>query len=576
MMRNKLIYIYIILICAFSTGYAQDNHIHNSSFEDANGSPSLEGQFRPNSGTSIYPEAWEVDIHIDDAINHSPDWYDVNTSVVNYRATSSNGGAHSGNRYAGMHDYEVLEQALFNGQSLQSGKAYLFSTFFQFSEFKINYPESFPNSGSTLKVFAGKKKLEYKANSQSDKCKSDYVHFGDGPTQSIREVASFPLSTAVYPVGGGWYKLSQLFIAPSGHDYLGFPAEVYDWIGIELVNDDYEDIGQGSSCQKSYILLDDVSLTEYCSHDCAPELGTITHGTLPTAMNGALWNTTYKFTMENVMGFEFEVYSRWNAGTPVYHFRTFNSTGLKDPTFSDFLFVWNGHDDQGSGLQQGVYDLWMRMWNCDEDIVWNNYALLIDAGASSVYPHLYESSSYVLPNCICVPERYVQNTTFTDDENINSQDFIIAGENVTTGSTGPVNIQHIINFAAENYIELLPGFEAKIGVFNAEIAPCASFHRLRKLPSQSENLQVYKPEQSLNIYPNPSSEGNFTIDLPTLHENLVVDIYNDIGMKVRYYRINKNYSFKIDFSIADYAPGTYYVSVNDGEKLYHNKIIFMK
>ncbi|MFZ7116231.1 MAG: T9SS type A sorting domain-containing protein [Bacteroidota bacterium] len=575
-MWNKILLIIILLANTLLLS-AQNNLIHNGSFEDSNGAPTLEGQFKPRSNvSSVYPEVWECDIYEDNLLNHSPDWYDINTPVCNVRATSSNGGAKTGNRYAGMHDYEILEQQFFNGQELNSGDAYVFTAYFQFSDYKINDPQPYQNSGSTLKVYLGKTKLEYEDNDENEECKQGYVEFNNGLLQSIREVVSIPLSTSIFPLGGGWYKISQLFVAPSGHDILGFEADVYDWVGIQLENQSYSDQGQGTSCFKSYILLDDISIAKYCDHVCAPQLPAITHGTLPLTMNGALWNYTYKFLMENVMGFEFEVYGRWSGGVPVYHFNVFSSTGLKDPGYNDYLFVWNGHNDQGNGLQQGTYDIWMRMWNCNEDYVWNNYALFIDAGHNIIYPYALEAANYTLPECNCEAQKYIQNKIFTVPTNINSSDFIISGQSVTSGTNGPVLIQSTVNFTANDYIDLYDGFDTDNSNFSAQIAQCESFHRKRDYSSRENSIDSSPKVSNCKVYPNPSIDGNFTLESSFISKKTKVMIRNTLGTIVKQYNFNEDNNSSFELSISDLAPGAYYVSMEVENNYFHDKIIFIR
>lgn len=379
------------------------------------------------------------------------------------------------------------------------------------------FPSSWNGTGR-LKVGLAKNRVQYKIETNADlRCTEDYVTYEDGLFQDIRIIGSFDLNMTAYPPAEGWKRISASFRAWDNID-------AYDWFFIDVEIPGYNPPSiPSNNCFGDFVYVDDVSLkrAEFCTSPCSPDLGPITHSTLPDAMvangyNPQLGIGPFNMLIENAMGIDFRVFADWQFNAPIWQQYAFDPNGLKDAGWPDYQLYWIGEDANGNVFpQSGSYWYYLKMWNClpANMIVYQQQSLtyLVGSGNFEQPPDIV---NYELDDC-CDDHAYFQNTTFTGYFRKDVHDHITAGENVTAGTQGPVVVSSNANvlFHAGNAINLEPGFSVSPGgIFNAVISDCIYGDVKNMGPSRRVHLEKDLGRhdgvaEGITAWPNPSVDG---------------------------------------------------------------------
>jgi hypothetical protein len=432
----------------------------------------------------------------------------------------------------GIGTYELLQQAYVS--SLVPGQHYTVSMEVVLSSL---FPSTWSGTGR-LKVGLAKNRVKYKSEVNSnDLCTANYVSYEDSPLQDIRIIGSFDLDMSAYPPSEGWKRIAASFRAWDNIDS-------YDWLFIDVEIPDYTPNSSPSvDCFGDFVYIDEVSLkrAEYCSSPCTPSLGALTYwryvnnvptyGVPPTGVTvGGTGAQSFYMYVENAMGIDFTVFNRW-TGEVLYNQYAFDPNGLKDSGHIDYWFTWTGEDNNGNYLYPSttvlVYNL--RMWNCSPGSLVNyigNELAYVPSNLNSVQS--YDIVNYDLDDC-CDDYAYFQNTTFTGVFREDVDDFITAGENVTTGTQGPVVVASNANvlFHAGSAVNLEPGFSvASGGVFNVAISDCI-YGDVEKNRRSPRNRPVFQQNggiasdgvpEGIGAWPNPSLDGRVHVMIPSRGE----------------------------------------------------------
>lgn len=338
--------------------------------------------------------------------------------------------------------------------------------------------------------------------------------------------------------GTNWLKVSGFFYA----------SNAYEWLTLGC----FDSANSLGAYVNGLFYIDDVKLIEkyYCNDICAPVLPAV----LPRRYDAALqqyFPYSYPNSMSastqpwviyvlDAIGIDFTVIDRWTPANELFHARAFNVNGLKNPPFSDYEFLWRGKDDNGNYLPQGVYNYTIKIWNCVSEVNYSGSITYLYDG-SNIGQIPFQSTPDLI-DC-CPASRYIQNTQYSNEANVYSKNFIIAGSNVTTGTIGPVIVNSssgVVKYAATNNIQLQPGFTVVSGAnFKAVIADDCN-NRNAKLSYQTRpsnetigglklsNNDSLTHFQNYSFFPNPSKDGLFTLKIAdgVIFEKIeVFDIY---------------------------------------------------
>lgn len=591
-MKNKISLIVTLLLWVNAIG--QTNLITNGGFENGpNGYPNDQSQFdNPPSITGQGPYNWYSQLFYSGPHQfHSPDWYGVN--YTNLDADYS-GGAHSGTNYLGMGDYELVEQPI---SGLVNGQAYIISMNIQLSN-HVGYLSmgNISNSGY-LNVMLSDDEIEYDGNNSCDdaykRYKSNTLH---------RDIASFNLSSTLYPLGQGWYKACMVFRVPEDN---------LDWIIFEV---------NSGNCLNAYVLLDDIKVQSICSLPCIPSSASEhikytkdrTNWNYNNWPNGGLTGpdaviihnppnpdelrTPWHLYIKNANLVEFTVLDRWGLGNIEIHNFSFSPMTLNDPVTEAFLLVWQGDNHAYHTLPLGTYPFQIKMWNCVDDITINgDISLFYNENAETFFEE-YMIWDYEVPTGCCLARSYIQNRSISNYEEDQSNDFTSAGSNVwydlggnpqvagygpyPPPGNGPVIILSgaDVHWTSENLIQLNDGFSAEYGSsFEANIDPCGNrnirVRRNTKIEQFENNLKnSINLGIGLKVYPNPSS-GIFILEDAefnlTKKDICVKDILGKKVWECSNIEISKT---KID--ISSYPKGVYIIEIIQNESTTIRKVVY--
>lgn len=581
------------MLC-ISTGFASlcrgQDQISNGSFEDSWG-PLIEwAQFRYatnwHSNGELYTPAEE---HV---WGHSPDYFDdltpfspISDPNVGMRTGVAPIGvtAHSGHRFAGLDDYELIQQE-YGNNNLQERRFYTVSMFIR--------PSSYYFDGtSNLRIFLANNEFDYQNtnNNVSDVCTSDYMSY-DPPTH-VKELASIPISLDNYPADR-WSRVSTTFYVSEDLN------ETFKWLVIDMNSG-----GNAQACGQHYIFVDDVSFVraEYCSSACAPDLDATSNGTVQNVMLadafcpgppncGVCWQNRYTGTCEppvnefeptaydywccpvkffemqiwNAVGINFWVRSRWGANDIVYERHEFDANGLKFADQEYFVLQWMGRNNAGQHLPSGMYDYELEYWNCDPGSQQAIESSLYYEVGDEWYDQPAEVLNGILESC-CPDHLYFQNYTFSGLVLENASTFITAGSNVTSGTPGPVIVPYTSNvtFHAGEEINLEPGFIVEPGAeFHAVISDCVygepKSMQYRPEFSLSSMASWGKPaEELVALFPNPT-KGPFNVKLPEGNERGEIRVSDPTGKVVRIFKVQSPLQ---EFDMSGLARGIYFLEV---------------
>ncbi|MEL6253078.1 MAG: T9SS type A sorting domain-containing protein [Bacteroidota bacterium] len=91
-------------------------------------------------------------------------------------------------------------------------------------------------------------------------------------------------------------------------------------------------------------------------------------------------------------------------------------------------------------------------------------------------------------------------------------------------------------------------------------------------------LLTDKWELEVKVFPNPSTNGNFTLQLDKLHadESLEIVVYNLIGKKIQSYRIQQQHGyFQQEINLGHMAKGIYMLQIIKGDQKITKRLSFI-
>lgn len=352
--------------------------------------------------------------------------------------------------------------------------------------------------------------------------------------------------------------------------------EEYNWFVIKGENI------AGTFNSVGYIYLDDVSVFSVaeCAHLCTPKEPVNFYqiqgspNVLATAMIG---NSAANWFMliENASNVEFTVFNRW--GLEVYNYKAYDPNGLKDIGYNDYAFEWNGHDNNGNALSQGLYNFNLEIKNCKFRLNYIAQPLFIlSCSCTPVINYPYKTKW--LKNC-CKENAVLDNITFPNGFREDVNDFIMAGVNNPT----IVDYGTKVDFYAGQSIILGTGFQS-YGNFTAEITPCGTFN-MKKINRHS-NLITHSQIDSIydtynisrnslnnlkfpNIFPNPTS-NNINITQLNNFVGSNIEIINLMGQVIFTTTINSN---QLSVNLSKHPKGIYLVKINSDKEQLIEKIV---
>lgn len=552
---------------------------------------------------------------------HSPDYY-YNSPLHNEYTVSVNPytilPSHSGAAFAGLSDYEMIRQEL--NSPLTGMHQYIFRMYVHSGEVGIE-ASNWDNSLSRLVIYLSKDEIVYNDNGGNCDsqnlcdCTTDYRTVdGSNSTQAIYSISLSDVTFSNYT--NDWVLVEFIFTCPENNAFLG-SSQVFNWIGIDLSLNSVP-TGPGQ-CYQSYILVDDVSITDLCDNFCvnggALSFGYYNNSTFVAdswvnvigmapnnvfqAFNTYITNATYVF---------FEVYS--NASQPMFTAEYMDPLGLHNPGYPDFLLLWDGKLNNGNCLTAAdVYNARLIIRNCNREFNEIISITLWDPppGGCHSIPGIYSANA---PRNCCPQNATIDNVNYTADARTDVQDYINIAQN------GPVSFANNVNvkFHAGNVINVGPNYIANPGAnVEMKIVPCGTrmFSNVdsdnnetrngqgtaenTSLMSSVNNLSSYREEflkssmgpahpiesTTLNqtndftfiVKPNPGN-GFFTILFKDFYSNSkTISITDAIGNIVSSIDNVKNNFLEIDLS--SQPQGIYFVKVTEGEKVMMKKIVKM-
>lgn len=98
--------------------------------------------------------------------------------------------------------------------------------------------------------------------------------------------------------------------------------------------------------------------------------------------------------------------------------------------------------------------------------------------------------------------------------------------------------------------------------------------------AQSQRTQLEKAEivKDLRVYPNPSTNGNFSVSflVPQFQETITIKVYNLIGKEVYQKKLNVfQGQFDGSVDIAGYSKGVYILEISSGENKQIKRLSFI-
>ena len=454
-----LIFIYCFIFLLISTDVlAQENLIPNGDFESG-GTPSC-----------IYQE--EQDYEISDWIRDivTFDWYDWNWRTANGCVTN----AFMENRpttilskrcvgfFAG-HGGDVCESMKVRlKQKLVGGRSY---------KFKIKCCQK--NESNIQVPFTNDLKLVLRFATSEDWCHSPYSVPNGNPNNNVKLSVTITIDKTKKEQ---WIDLET---------YISVPIEYDNMLDYLIIHGD-------ASNNEGYFYFDDAVLYSSCESSCAQANISDPIEFVPGAapwdnnvckVNGGMcpdgnYRYPWYFKVKNATEIWFTVFNE--SGNEYFYAHEKNPLGLEliEPGYDHYQFMWNGYSNNRN-VVLSVFSYNLRIANCNDYIYYQgaadaNNAITVIPGDQPpiIIPYFYTDA--FIDNC-CAPNADYQNIQFTGTFRKDVEDFIIAGENVTTGPTGPVIVNNNANvtFNAGNYITLMPGFSVENGAkFHANCKDC--------------------------------------------------------------------------------------------------------
>ncbi len=134
-------------------------------------------------------------------------------------------------------------------------------------------------------------------------------------------------------------------------------------------------------------------------------------------------------------------------------------------------------------------------------------------------------------------------------------------------------------FRAEDYIDMLPGFEASVSstmYFETYILPCLAGGAKSALVS----AEMYSNDDKVKVYPSPfSSYLNYSIEMEKFDNNVKIELMNSLGMLV-YSKDEKVMNGKqrtvSSIPLSHLVSGVYFMTIRTSSKTYRFKVVKMK
>lgn len=538
----------VILYLLFLSQISAQNLISNPGFETGNSFPN-------NYAQAHLLDHWESDqynagggIYV-----HSPDWFYSFGPAIS---------AHSGGGMLGMGNYELIEQNI----NLSQNQFYLINLNFLL----YNFPLA-PWSGSTLRIFIAKNKVEYKSN---DLCGNNYNEYQNGLFQDIIQVASLNLDLAVYGFST-WNQFNCSFKTPHNGNY--------NYICFDVIKTVYSG-GGGSTCQDAYIMLDDISVVPLCSNFCSVGLPPITHTTFQNQMIANNLYQTFRALIENAMYVNFTI---WDGnGGLIYEYESYDPNGLHDEingiVYPDLMIEWNGVDMNGNTItMMDGFVYVIKMWSCTSG--W------IDTGLRSLvyhppisppgFPNIPEYYNCELDYC-CPQNASIQNQIYNQ---VNARTDVI--NHIDIATTGSVSIfaGSTVKFHAGNSITAGSNIYIQAGAeIEMRIVPCGT-QRIINVAQQMNNIRhdhnydensgyVKHCDDDFELSPNPNT-GIFKIRLnKSCPKEMSLEIYSLIGLKIHESNIEAGMGI-IGVNLEYQTPGTYVCILKSIDKIITKKLL---
>ena len=338
----KSIFSLLLFILISKFNYSTE-YVTNGSFETHVSLPTSHSQVDVNltewvssteKGNSYSPPGSSVIIF---PWNHSPDYYDKH----GYMGPYSNIPVKDGSGMIGMWENEMIRQHLSNPLSIHI--QYIYSMY-------LRGGNQISRNESSLKIYLSEDEPKYGDDGNKDHgCNSDKVSIS---ADKLYSIYSIPLSDATFDdIGNNWVHVTFAFTPTSIGS--GNANAIYNWICIQTeLNSPESHFSTDYACDETYILIDQVSITDMCDNICINDQpsftyyifangqqvfddytssigATLEHG--PSEFSTFIKDATYVY-LEFFDGF----------GHSMYKYEAMDPKGLKDDTFDDFLLFWNG------------------------------------------------------------------------------------------------------------------------------------------------------------------------------------------------------------------------------------------
>ncbi|MBL4594471.1 MAG: T9SS type A sorting domain-containing protein [Flavobacteriales bacterium] len=577
------------------------NFIYNPGFELGD----LVGADGAGTSTDLSTDYLNNWIRANDDCYHSPDWwrkrapmYNFNTQGVGlsddstiYAPIYDEIDPHGGYGMLGMSRYELIQQE-YNSFGLVSE---LNNTQWTTITLKFWMRESnkFPfQDNSDLKVYFAKKKMKYKVNNPVDKevngfivdCNSNFCSdkYRKYTGNNHYEILTIPASAfgTVYP-RGEWHQVVYTFTAPSNIQKL-------DWIVFDAHAKsglpDWQNL-----CNGGYIFIDDIELLIGCEDECSR-----TDGAIGNVVLGNYINADNSFTMalpgppgfplplDNIKSLRLEI-SHSGGGLTVFDETIECINGL------DHILYWDGTTTTGNPVANALYHYRITVVNdCGEQQFTGSLLKEQDYAGPDVtnFDQPCTNGINVSPEPCCYVDLYVNNETLIGPDPGWSE-FIVA-RHIWVCTAQPdysdmVTIEDSakVLYRAGQQITLREGFNTEKGaVFCAEIKACRETG-----PGGGERLAIVSGEDDedketqgidensliFNVYPNPSRNGKFNMEVLNNSPESYIEVLNLMGTII--YTANIG-STKVVIDISDQAKGIYLIRIVDGEQTITKKVIY--
>lgn len=574
-MKTSVIILILIFICMkmFATEYVRNNSFElNSGLPQYHSSVSLVNYWK--SSDCSYDPSDPTNVNI----QHSADYFYNDPS--SYKFLLGGGPSnflppHTGKGSIGMSNYEMIKQQF--ASPLEPGNQYIFSMYVHSGDIG-QFSSTYNNLNSSLIVYLSEDEPFYddepNCNKREDPCTFDYRTIGASNLRQLRSLHLTDVKFSNYE--SEWVQVSFMFTCPYEVDIFGGNPTEFDWIAIDLTLDTYSNsTGGWSDCYQSYLLLDDISVTDFCDNFCVnPNRGDFTfgissHGTwVPNSWAeqiGFSQNGSYQifFTfITNANYVFFEVYDR--NSHPMYTAEYFDTDHLHDPNFSDFLLKWDGKRNNGDcEVYNDVYNARLLIRNCSR--VFDQIIPITIWDASGTCESQPVIKNYDLSQC-CPYNATIDNVFYSADSRVDVQN------RIDVAQTGGVWVGNNVNvkFHAGNEIVVGPNFLAGYGSdVEMKIVPCGTL-RLQNIGLTNDdsrlNFDSYKTNYSkvdLIVYPNPTS-GIIFVSIPDLFKEAKLNIIDPYGSQVALPNKYIN-SSNVEIDVKNLAPGVYSINLIQGD-----------